>query len=656
MKSLLRMIYAVSFVTINLGQVELDEHINDLVTPAYRLEHSLHQVQLLANLHTSPFTLEHEETHAALQDLDIKELLEIAASDPLVSESCKNSSAFLLYLSLAGNSIPIEAVVDSWGKPSSGLLTGRMKYRGNYDECLNISVSNQNYTHLMPDDFTTNYCTAYLPFSKQLTFQLGACVPKACSSWDVTRLLNTTIGHLVPHVSALCQDQNRTLNAGSTVALVVVILMIAICLFATIYEGGLQLIQTWCGSNDTLVTNGADGTEFLLPDASKQTENGVLTKAILTFSFYNNAASILNTDQPKSAITCLHGIRFFSMTWVILGHCIIFYSAQKLDNGTFALDLMKNFSTQAIFSATLSVDTFFVLSGLLVAYLFLRDFHRRQVQPIGFLQALPVIYLHRYVRLTPAYAFMILIITTLGWYVSNGPEWPNPVSPPYHTMDQSCVKNWYLNILYVNNLFDTQHQCAGWGWYLANDTQFFLVAPFIVYLLYLNKWIGLIMGIASILGSVVAALVVADEQRTYITVSTSAKYNFTSGGTFELSLYSSPWTRYQSYGVGIMAGYVIWELKDQASKWSKIVALAVNAVLWSMAIVLCMTVVYGTYDAEQGHHVIHLAEAVSYNGLSRVTWSIGLSCLIISCTLGYGGWVNDFLSWRGFVPLSRRRT
>ena len=47
---------------------------------------------------------------------------------------------------------------------------------------------------------------------------------------------------------------------------------------------------------------------------------GLAAKILLCFSLYTNGGKILSTGQPPGAITCLHGIRFLSMTWVILGH------------------------------------------------------------------------------------------------------------------------------------------------------------------------------------------------------------------------------------------------------------------------------------------------------------------------------------------------
>lgn len=51
---------------------------------------------------------------------------------------------------------------------------------------------------------------------------------------------------------------------------------------------------------------------------------GIPGKLLLSFSVYTNGAKILSTDQGKDVLTCVNGIRFLSMTWVILGHA---YSA-----------------------------------------------------------------------------------------------------------------------------------------------------------------------------------------------------------------------------------------------------------------------------------------------------------------------------------------
>ena len=76
--------------------------------------------------------------------------------------------------------------------------------------------------------------------------------------------------------------------------------------------------------------------------------------------------------------------------------------------------------------------------------------------------------------------------------------------------DNYCRKNWWTNLLYVNNFVKTTKpvsyqptacdviyiqetvsvyavcsQCVGWSWYLANDMQFYIVAPLVLIPLYL---------------------------------------------------------------------------------------------------------------------------------------------------------------------------
>jgi len=56
-------------------------------------------------------------------------------------------------------------VIDAWGKPGSGILTGNLAWLGDFDECQNIvSYYNSSYTSgssfsLMPESFEGQYCS-----------------------------------------------------------------------------------------------------------------------------------------------------------------------------------------------------------------------------------------------------------------------------------------------------------------------------------------------------------------------------------------------------------------------------------------------------------------------------------------------------------------
>ena len=79
-----------------------------------------------------------------------------------------------------------------------------------------------------------------------------------------------------------------------------------------------------------------------------------------------------------------------------------------------------------------------------------------------------------------------------------------------------------------------------------------------------------------------------------------------------------------------------------------------NIGLWTVAAGLCLSVIYANYPAQEGYHIISLTESVVFNGLSRLTWSIGISCVIYSCSLGYGGRIIDVISTDCVaVPLPR---
>lgn len=132
---------------------------------------------------------------------------------------------------------------------------------------------------------------------------------------------------------------------------------------------------------------------------------------------------------------------------------------------------------QTIVNGSVSVDTFFLMSGLLVSFLLLRELDRTKGKfNVG------LFYLHRYLRLTPVYAVILGFVATLMVYLGTGPNWYN-----VNLLSNACRISWWRQFLSfiassVNNLFplDPYHQVRNPTttsvlFYLKN-TRYFIVS------------------------------------------------------------------------------------------------------------------------------------------------------------------------------------
>ena len=85
-----------------------------------------------------------------------------------------------------------------------------------------------------------------------------------------------------------------------------------------------------------------------------------------------------------------------------------------------------------------------------------------------------MMYLHRYLRLTPALAILICFSMILPLYLTSGPWAEVPE-------EGTCDRYWWYHILYINNFKIESLACVGHAWYLANDMQFFILSPLFLY-------------------------------------------------------------------------------------------------------------------------------------------------------------------------------
>ena len=379
---------------------------------------------------------------------------------------------------------------------------------------------------------------------------------------------------------------------------------------------------------------------------------GLGKKLLLSFSAYTNGKNLMSTESFGSGhLDCLNGIRFISMTWVVIGHCFIQVIRGSVRNKIEIFTLFtgsEGLAFEAVVNALPSVDTFFLMSGTLTAYIFFRELERAGSNPLKHSITFILFYVHRYLRISMLYILVIGLVIAVFPYVYYGPAWYQVLME-----GEDCKEHWWLNLLYIQTLVEDGGQCLGVSWYLVDDMVFHWFSPLILYPMYIGfeKTKKHIISV----GWWLFALFWFTFAVFYISFTTKEPPNGIGSikdevntYTYHVSFYFAPWARYQAYLIGIILGYVLHHTR---SKEIKIGAMT-NILLWQLAFLSAFGVVYGLYDSRVAG-AMSLFDAMMYNTLQRIAWNGAVAWVIFSCVKGYGGIVNDFLSWSAFAPLSR---
>jgi peptidoglycan/LPS O-acetylase OafA/YrhL len=377
------------------------------------------------------------------------------------------------------------------------------------------------------------------------------------------------------------------------------------------------------------------------PHISGPRAQGLASRLLLSFSVLASAKRILNVNPTTSLSTddgtlhAIHGIRFLSMSWVILGHTWL-YIGGKTSNILDVINFVKRFTFQAIVNATVSVDTFFLLSGTLLSYLLLREIKRcNGPSNISWFKFI----VHRYLRLSPIYMILAVLLLVLYRYMGSGPFW--------YTGGYDCEKYWWTYLLYINNIVDLEHMCNGYTWYMANDMQFFLISLGLIALLYKRAVLGVIsVLLVATASSVTTGVITYVKNYPAALPGLAAQSNVDSRAWYN-DVYWVPWCRIGPYLVGVLLGYLLFRFKCKVRMHWVVVICG-----WCLAAACNLGVLYGLYDEANGHNASQTVNSL-YAATHRTLWAVGVAWVIFACVTGYGGIVNILLSWPGFVPLSR---
>ncbi|XP_045479765.1 O-acyltransferase like protein-like isoform X1 [Harmonia axyridis] len=434
--------------------------------------------------------------------------------------------------------------------------------------------------------------------TEEITLLGSMCIPDGCTPEEFTKVFNPYVYPVFYKNSTANCVTKDDITEMSTFQIVVticicIILLIVVC--STAYH-------IWLRSAD----------------------EGEPHDIIKAFSVLHNGQKLveISRDNPDQ-IQCIHGLRFFSMLWVIAGHTFASEEILPLFNVKDAKEWRSHLYAQYILAGPYAVDTFFFLSGFLLAYGYMKQM--KGVRATKQIMAIPLMILHRYLRLTPAVAAMFFVSISFLKSLGNGPIWVESVE----SVNKPCTDYWWRFFFYLQNY--SSAICYTQTWYLSADMQMFIAAPIVLIpaAIYFRK--NLYWVIASLVGLIVFCVGL-----TITILYTVDNYNYPYDTHSRLS----------DYLVGIIGGIIMHTMRGKTIKIKKVVSLAVWVVTLAVMIFLVLylndIIVHPTVDKTNYFYPIQ-----------RPIWSACILWIVISCHFGYGGIINKFLSISCFQIGSR---
>lgn len=505
----------------------------------------------------------------------------------------------------------------------------------------------------------------------------GICVPISCNEDSLPDAM-VKVGRIfkIPPIFNItremmhCGNHQHNLSPGGTVMILISILLVILVLAATSFDilnsKRVQRMLTRHNElthplNDEDHSRGSVQTQKVdrdksPTDFSDEDENlSFLERCLVAFSIRRNFATLMHRP-PSRKYKALDGIRSFSLIGIIVAHSANFTLMVGFTNPN---DIYpphgvsgKYFFILFIMVWGFAVDSFFFLSGFLSTLVVVRKLDKG----MNVLKLSIMGILHRFLRLTPTFGFVIGVFTTMGNSWGQGPFWWQ-----MELLTKKCHEYWWTNLLYINNFHPSVYdqQCLPWTWYLANDFQFFVFG--VIFMCVTNK----IRRCSELLLTVF--IIVSVCVTVWICIHWNvAALNLTDGGLMQNKIYDKPYNRVPAYIVGMISVLIFMRIERNAKqqglrrgklrramkfkKWFVAPILMVSAIGVLIAIA---SFLYWDATTPEGVNNWNQTQNVLWLAFTRPAWAMAIGVMVLLCITGQGGVVNSVLSWWFWVPIAQ---
>ncbi|XP_049877295.1 O-acyltransferase like protein-like [Pectinophora gossypiella] len=345
---------------------------------------------------------------------------------------------------------------------------------------------------------------------------------------------------------------------------------------------------------------------------------------------------------PEPRLTRLKGFcgfRAVTMALVIMTHSMMPF-VKDIDNPIYVEQNYKNPLFLMFLNGTLVVQTFFVMSGFLLAYnlQIYKETHRVSWS------LLPQSALNRWLRLIPVYALVLGLTATWLRHAGHGPLWESTAG----TESADCRSNWYLNLLLVSNYFDHTH-CMVQTWYVAADYQLHLLGLAVCItrgrarraLLVLLLIVGVLAPAVHTYFQDLDAVVMLSPER--------VRYLFQADPTFNHA-YKRGHTNIASFVIGMVVGLAIYRWQKTDYKFPRI--LKQQYIYWAIFPAGVALLMLGSIFYLDGPRLsIYLR--TPFAALARPLFGGLIGFYIIALVFKFENVYRRILEWRGWAVPSR---
>jgi len=258
-----------------------------------------------------------------------------------------------------------------------------------------------------------------------------------------------------------------------------------------------------------------------------------------------------------------------------------------------------------------------------------------------------LMYVHRYLRLTPVMAFWLLLFFKLTPHLSDGPFWQDYV----HSVVDKCDGSWWSQLLYIQNFYpwDSDKVCMGWTWYLGNDFIFYAISPFLVYAYVRRASLGWLALATVLLGSLVSTWLVSSAHACGVYLLNQVEY-----GNYTYWLYSKPWHRLPPWLVGLATSYV-WRKQEHNITCALRKTAGLSAGIMCGSLLLMLAIVLA--PASDFVHGDEWSPGGTVNNLyltfSRLLWGLACATFSVCCFAQPTAPLAAFLGASFWAPLAR---